>query len=205
MFSRILNLSLLAIFILILLLGTFQLVLTNYRDLVPEMFQAEVLRLERLLNYRTPPAATAPAGGAAAAAVSGGDNSGAEQSVPENGTASSPASPSSSQETIPGSTGFQGTVPAPVYLARGPEDDPVINDPVIYVARIIANILFLSGIAAVVMVILAGIQYIMAYGKDENIQKAKGTLTWALVGLLVVILAYFIVENIISYLYTRLQ
>mgnify|MGYP001559198568 CR=1 FL=1 len=55
-----------------------------------------------------------------------------------------------------------------------------------------------GGGIALLFVIIGGIQILTAYGNDEKIATAKKTITWALAGLLIMILAYSIVQIIVS-------
>ncbi len=65
------------------------------------------------------------------------------------------------------------------------------------VADVAVVLLQISGILAVFFIILSGFNYIKAFGQEEEIQKAKKGMTWAIIGLIVVILSYAIVQNVI--------
>ncbi len=54
------------------------------------------------------------------------------------------------------------------------------------------------GIIAVVMIIVGGIQYITSSGDSGNIQKAKNTIMYAVIGLVVVALAQIIVKFVLE-------
>lgn len=56
----------------------------------------------------------------------------------------------------------------------------------------------ITGGLALLFVIISGIQILTAYGNEEKIGEAKKTLTWALLGLLISILSYAIVQIIVS-------
>jgi len=86
----------------------------------------------------------------------------------------------------------------PDYLVLGS------GDPGLYVARAISTILIISGILAVILIIVSGIRYIMSYGKDENIEAAKKMLMWTIVGLVAIILSYLIVQTIMYYFFQDL-
>lgn len=57
---------------------------------------------------------------------------------------------------------------------------------------------WLGLILALVMVVYSGYTYITSRGKSENIKKATSTLIWALVGLIVAVLSWFIIKLITS-------
>ncbi len=54
----------------------------------------------------------------------------------------------------------------------------------------------MAGVVAVLFMIIGGIQILTAYGSDEKIGKAKKTITFAIIGLLIAILSYAIVSII---------
>ena len=53
-----------------------------------------------------------------------------------------------------------------------------------------------SGAATItlIFIIWGGIQYITAAGKEDQITKAKSTLTWSIIGLILILSSYFIVK-----------
>lgn len=67
------------------------------------------------------------------------------------------------------------------------------------VAKNITNVLFwLVGVAAVVVIIYSGINFITASGDPSKITRAKTMLTYAIVGLVVALSTYAIVNFTIS-------
>jgi multisubunit Na+/H+ antiporter MnhB subunit len=67
-------------------------------------------------------------------------------------------------------------------------------DPV----KIVNVFLYIGGIAAVVMIIVSGVQMTTSAGNPGAVAKAKNTMIWSIVGLLVMILAYAIVNFVIG-------
>ncbi|HVE80550.1 MAG TPA: pilin [Candidatus Dormibacteraeota bacterium] len=58
----------------------------------------------------------------------------------------------------------------------------------------IANILiFLIGAIAVIMLILGGLQYVISNGDPKKVESAKNTILYAIIGIVVAILAFAIV------------
>ena len=55
-----------------------------------------------------------------------------------------------------------------------------------------------SGIIAVIMIIYGGIQYVTSVGNPQTTSKAKNTLIYSVVGLLIVIFAAAIVNVIVG-------
>ena len=70
-----------------------------------------------------------------------------------------------------------------------------IKDPVL---SIVQTILLIGGILAVVMIIIAGVQMTTSAGNSAAVAKAKNTLMWAIVGLIVIVLAYAIVSFVLA-------
>jgi hypothetical protein len=67
----------------------------------------------------------------------------------------------------------------------------------------IANIaLFLIGAISVIMIIYGGIRYTTSGGDAKNVTAAKSTILYAVVGLVVAILAFAIVNFVITKLTT---
>lgn len=69
---------------------------------------------------------------------------------------------------------------------------------IIDVFTLLGNVLTLiftfTAVIAIIYVIIGGYYYVTAYGNPENIQKGKQTITWAIIGLVVSMLAWAIVQ-----------
>lgn len=59
-------------------------------------------------------------------------------------------------------------------------------------------LLFLIGALSVVMIIIGGLRYVISGGDSSAVQSAKNTILYAIVGLIVAILAYAAIEFVIS-------
>lgn len=57
---------------------------------------------------------------------------------------------------------------------------------------------FIVGVAAVIMIILSGFKYITSSGDSNSISSAKSTITYAIVGLIIVALAQVIVRFVLT-------
>ena len=64
--------------------------------------------------------------------------------------------------------------------------------------NIINYILYVAGILAVVMIIVSGLKMTMSAGDAGAVQKAKNTRIYSVIGLISVILAYAIVNFVIT-------
>ena len=70
------------------------------------------------------------------------------------------------------------------------------TDPTVVWGNILNTTYFFAGVVAVFVIIYAGMRYILARGKEENIIKAKNTIIYAISGLIVILLA-FVITNVI--------
>ena len=78
-----------------------------------------------------------------------------------------------------------------------PPDIP--RTDIMSILNIIINALIgLSGAIAVWFLILGGFQYVTSAGNPDSVQKAKSTILYAIIGLIVVIISYAAVNFIIG-------
>ncbi|HSX40231.1 MAG TPA: pilin [Candidatus Saccharimonadales bacterium] len=63
--------------------------------------------------------------------------------------------------------------------------------------NVINGALLFSGIVALIFIILSGVKLINSGGDPKQVEGARKTLTWAIIGLIVIMLAFFII-NVIS-------
>ena len=66
------------------------------------------------------------------------------------------------------------------------------------VAIIIRAVLWLVGILAVAFIIYGGVKYSMSQGDSAKVKSAKDTIMYAVIGLIVAILAYVIVGFVVE-------
>ena len=73
------------------------------------------------------------------------------------------------------------------------------TDKVNGIIKTIINIFsIVVGVVAVIMIIVGGFRYITSGGNDSNVAGAKNTIIYALIGLVVVALAQFIVQFVLN-------
>lgn len=70
----------------------------------------------------------------------------------------------------------------------------------IFIGRVQGIVFGVAGIIAVAMIIYGAVLYMTAGGNDDKIAKAKQTLTWAIGGLLVVVLSLVIINVMVTVL-----
>lgn len=74
-----------------------------------------------------------------------------------------------------------------------------VNNPVNYVvANVIRIVLAVTGVAAVVVIIIAGFRYIIASGDPSSIEGAKNAILFAVIGLVVAVTGQVIVAFVIQ-------
>lgn len=66
------------------------------------------------------------------------------------------------------------------------------------IVKLINLLLFAIGVTAVVMVIWGGMKYVTSGGDPANVKSAKDTITYAVAGVIVALLAYAIVNFIVT-------
>ena len=71
---------------------------------------------------------------------------------------------------------------------------------ILFVGNIVSQVLLFAGAVSIFFLIVSGANYILAFGKDERIEKGKRGIFWSIMGLLVILLSYSIVRGAISLL-----
>ena len=65
--------------------------------------------------------------------------------------------------------------------------------------QIIINTVFgIIGVVAVIMIIIGGVNYTMSQGDSTKVQKAKNTILYGIIGLVVVLLSFAIVSFVLN-------
>lgn len=67
--------------------------------------------------------------------------------------------------------------------------------------RVVNTLLFLVGAISVIMLIIGGIRYIVSAGDQNQVTGAKNTIMYAIVGIIVAVVAYGIVNFVLTKLY----
>lgn len=66
------------------------------------------------------------------------------------------------------------------------------------IASVINVLSFVVGIAAVVMIIIGGLRYVLSNGDSNNVNAAKNTILYAIIGLVVAVLAQVLVKFVLT-------
>jgi hypothetical protein len=62
------------------------------------------------------------------------------------------------------------------------------------ISTVVNLLLYILGAVAIIMIIVGGIMYVTSGGDAGGVKKAKDTITYAIIGLIVAIMAYAIVN-----------
>lgn len=78
-------------------------------------------------------------------------------------------------------------------------DSATANNEINNIIKLVINIFSLVvGVVSVIMIIVGGLKYITSGGESGNISSAKNTIIYAIIGLVIVALAQFIVHFVLG-------
>jgi hypothetical protein len=101
--------------------------------------------------------------------------------------------------TIPGANGTATDVPAPSGLPSALTGG--INTTGVNVIQLVFNLLiFAAGAVAIVVLILSGIQWMRSGGDPAKVAAARARLIYAVIGIVVIALSFFIVQIVYTVL-----
>jgi len=93
---------------------------------------------------------------------------------------------------------FNGTVQSGVNAARGTDVPSTLLVDGGALTTIVNALLFIIGFLSVIMLIFGGLRYIISGGNAAAVTTAKNTILYAIVGLIIAIFAYAIVNFVIG-------
>ena len=100
------------------------------------------------------------------------------------------------QFKVPGGSSGPQDLPAPSGIPQalrgGLEDSGTA-----FFQTVVNNLIIIGSFLALVMVIISGTQWIMSRGEPDKLASAKKRFTFAIIGLLVMLSAFFIIRVII--------
>lgn len=67
-----------------------------------------------------------------------------------------------------------------------------------FIVALINALLVYGAVAAVIFIIFGGFRYILSFGNQENVEKARQTVVYAILGLLIIFLAYLAVSYLLT-------
>ncbi len=93
---------------------------------------------------------------------------------------------------------FDGTVSGGAAAARGTDQTADLFGST-GVFRTITNVLlFILGAISVIMIIIGGLRYVISGGNATAVTEAKNTILYAIVGVIVALLAYAIINFVLT-------
>lgn len=102
--------------------------------------------------------------------------------------------------------GYTALAMSPIGVLAIPVDcpdelgDACKNDLPGMITLISNTVLLLVGIIAVLFLIIGGFQYISSGGNPEQVNKAKNTIFYAIIGIVITLLAYVLTQFVVSQL-----
>lgn len=71
------------------------------------------------------------------------------------------------------------------------------NNLSVYIRNIVNILLFIIGAVAVIMIIIGGLRYVLSGGDSSSTKSAKDTVLYSVVGLIIAVSAYAIVNFVV--------
>jgi type IV secretory pathway VirB2 component (pilin) len=87
---------------------------------------------------------------------------------------------------------LSATIPVPILIP------PTGNNLSSKIQNIIQVLLMFAGAIAIIFIIIGGFQFIFAAGNEENIKRARNSIIYSIVGLVIILLSYVIVGFVIQ-------
>ncbi len=100
--------------------------------------------------------------------------------------------------TTPVAADTRGTVKEGVTGVGGGEAGNDGNQVKEVIKNVIGILSFLVGLVAVLMIVIAGFRFVTSNGDSNNVSSAKNTIIYAVIGIVVTVMAYAIVNFIID-------
>jgi len=87
-------------------------------------------------------------------------------------------------------------------LPPGNPENTKLDDLMSMITRIENIALALGGGIAVIFILIGAFQYLTAFGNEEKANKGKTTVTWALIGVAIIILAKVVIYEVGNLIYS---
>ena len=91
-----------------------------------------------------------------------------------------------------------GTVTSGVECAKGDTEITSLTGQTGLLANVINTLLFAAGAVSVIMIIVGGLKYTLSQGEEKAAAGAKDTILYAVVGLVVSVMAFAIVNFVLG-------
>jgi hypothetical protein len=80
------------------------------------------------------------------------------------------------------------------------EEPPRIEEIFTGIDKVFKTLVPFAVFLAVLFIVIGGYMWMTSSGEPERVKKAQGTLTWAIIGLIFVLLVYLILNGIVDYI-----
>lgn len=100
--------------------------------------------------------------------------------------------------TQPAAAQLEGGIGGGASSARGSDQPERLDGNEGMFKRITDVMLFITGAVSVIMLIIGGIRYVVSNGDAGAVTSAKNTILYAIIGIIVTILAYAVVNFVIA-------
>lgn len=87
----------------------------------------------------------------------------------------------------------------PLIPSTGPDQTPNLATAEQFITNLSNWLLFLAIAAAVIMILVGAYYFIFSLGSTERAAKGKSIITWAVLGLVVVILSRVIIHYVVNF------
>jgi len=77
-------------------------------------------------------------------------------------------------------------------LAQAPAPPNSLSDLANVLATIIKSVTAIAVLLSFIMILIGGFQFLFSGGDQKAVEKARNTLTWALIGIVILILIWFV-------------
>lgn len=91
-----------------------------------------------------------------------------------------------------------GTISDGAESAKGAQQPSNLFGDAGIFSQISSVLLFIVGAIAVIMIIIGGLRYVVSGGDSAQVQSAKNTILYALIGIIIAILAYAAVNFVVG-------
>lgn len=93
---------------------------------------------------------------------------------------------------------FNGTIQGGANSARGTDQTADLFGNTGIFSTITNVLLFVLGAISVIMIIIGGLRYVVSGGNSTNVTAAKNTILYAIVGVIIAILSYAIINFVLG-------
>jgi type IV secretory pathway TrbL component len=93
-------------------------------------------------------------------------------------------------------------LPAMTYAATAPTVKPITKNYTLVslIQVVLTTLLAITGLIAVIYLVIGGLKYVTSGGNKDSVAAAKNTILYAIIGIIVILLAYVIVNIIVGIL-----